>query len=107
MAKKPMKFKRYEGGGEVEESAAKQRGLDISNKEKPVGFFERIRMGNIDDPSSEAYKRFGAGRGRPPLPPLPPRKIVPAPCHALLQNQTPFLPLVKRKVSVSLLAMRA
>ena len=64
MAKKPMKFKRYEGGGEVEESAAKQRGLDISNKEKPVGFFERIRMGNIDDPSSEAYKRFGAGRGR-------------------------------------------
>jgi hypothetical protein len=64
MAKKPMKFKRYEGGGEVEESAAKQRGLDVSNKEKPVGFFERIRMGNIDDPSSEAYKRFGAGRGR-------------------------------------------
>ena len=64
MAKKPMKFKRYEGGGEVEESTAKQRGLDVSNKEKPVGFFERIRMGNIDDPSSEAYKRFGAGRGR-------------------------------------------
>jgi hypothetical protein len=64
MAKKPMKFKRYEGGGEVEESAAKQRGLDMSNKEAPVGFFERIRMGNIDDPSSEAYKRFGAGRGR-------------------------------------------
>jgi hypothetical protein len=64
MAKKPMKFKRYEGGGEVEESTAKQRGLDASNKEAPVGFFERIRMGNIDDPSSEAYKRFGAGRGR-------------------------------------------
>jgi hypothetical protein len=63
--KKPMKkVKRYEGGGEIEEAAAKQRGLDESNKEKPVGFFERIRMGNIDDPSSEAYKRFGAGRGR-------------------------------------------
>jgi len=63
--KKPMKkVKRYEGGGEIEEAAAKQRGLDISNKEKPVGFFERIRAGNIDDPSSEAYKRFGAGRGR-------------------------------------------
>jgi hypothetical protein len=58
------KVKRYEGGGEIEEAAAKQRGLDESNKEKPVGFFERIRMGNIDDPSSEAYKRFGAGRGR-------------------------------------------
>ena len=82
MAKKPMKFKRYEGGGEVEESTAKQRGLDISNKEKPVGFFERIRMGNIDDPSSEAYKRFGAGRGRAaaaeedrprPVPRIPPK----------------------------------
>jgi len=67
--KKPMKkAKRYEGGGEVEESEAKQRGLDISNKEKPMGFFERIRAGNIDDPSSEAYKRFGAGRGRAAAP---------------------------------------
>ena len=63
--KKPMKkFKRYDEGGEVSEASAKQRGLDISNKEEPVGFFERLRMGNIDDPSSEAYKRFGAGRGR-------------------------------------------
>ena len=69
--KKPMKkFKRYENGGEVmgemdpREAAAKQRGLDISNKEAPVGFFERIRMGNIDEPGSEAYNRFGAGRGR-------------------------------------------
>jgi hypothetical protein len=59
-----MKFKRYEEGGDVEESKAKQRGLEMSNKEAPVGFFERFRMGNIDDPSSEAYKRFGAGRGR-------------------------------------------
>jgi hypothetical protein len=58
------KVKRYEGGGEIEEAAAKKRGLDVSNKEDSVGFFERIRMGNIDDPSSEAYKRFGAGRGR-------------------------------------------
>jgi hypothetical protein len=69
--KKPMKkFKRYEGGGEVMgemdpmEAAAKKRGLDISNKEAPVGFFERIRAGNIDQPGSEAYNRFGAGRGR-------------------------------------------
>ena len=63
--RKPMKkFKRYDEGGPVEESMAKQRGLEASNKEAPVGFFERIRMGNIDDPSSEAYKRFGAGRGR-------------------------------------------
>jgi len=47
------KFKRYEGGGEVMgemdpmEAAAKKRGLEMSNKEAPVGFFERIRMGNI------------------------------------------------------------
>jgi len=63
--KKPMKkFKRYDEGGSVEEAAAKQRGLDISNKEAPVGFFERLRAGNIDQPGSEAYNRFGAGRGR-------------------------------------------
>lgn len=62
--RKPMKkFKRYDEGGSVGESAAKQRGLDISNKEEPVGFFERIRMGNIDQPGTEAYNRFGAGRG--------------------------------------------
>jgi hypothetical protein len=69
--RKPMKkFKRYEGGGEVMgemdpmEAAAKKRGLEMSNKEAPVGFFERLRMGNIDQPGSEAYNRFGAGRGR-------------------------------------------
>ena len=61
MAKKPMKFKRYDEGGEV---ADKEAGLKASNKEEPVSFFQRLRMGNIDDPSSEAYKRFGAGRGR-------------------------------------------
>ena len=45
--RKPMKkFKRYEGGGEVMgemdpmEAAAKKRGLEMSNKEAPVGFFE-------------------------------------------------------------------
>jgi hypothetical protein len=58
------KFKRYDEGGSIEEAAAKQRGLDISNKEAPVGFFERLRAGNIDQPGSEAYNRFGAGRGR-------------------------------------------
>jgi hypothetical protein len=63
-----MRFKRYDEGGDVEESKAKQRGLEMSNKEAPVGFLERFRMGNIDDPSSEAYKRFGAGRGRSEAP---------------------------------------
>ena len=60
MAKKPMKFKRYDEGGEVADKAA---GLKAS-KDEDVGFFQRLRMGNIDDPNSEAYKRFGAGRGR-------------------------------------------
>ncbi len=40
----------------------KAAGLKASEGEK-VGFFERLRMGNIDDPNSEAYRRFGAGRG--------------------------------------------
>ena len=44
-----------------DEAKLKKRGLASADK---VGFFERIRMGNIDDPQSEAYKRFGAGRGR-------------------------------------------
>jgi hypothetical protein len=63
--KKPMKFKRYEGGGEIDskESADKEVGLKAS-KGEDVGFFKRLRMGNIDDPNSEAYKQFGAGRGR-------------------------------------------
>jgi hypothetical protein len=51
-------------GGKVDEAAMKQRGLAESNKEKPVGLFERLRMGNIDQAGSEAYNRFGAGRGR-------------------------------------------
>lgn len=61
--KKPMKkFRRYDEGGFIDEATAKQRGLDMSNKEEPVGFFERIRAGNIDQPGTEAYNRFGAGR---------------------------------------------
>jgi hypothetical protein len=54
------KAKRYQAGGEAED---KRRGLAASKGEK-MGFFERLRMGNIDDPSSEAFKRFGAGRGQ-------------------------------------------
>ena len=63
--KKPMikskRGRRFDGGGEVSD---KEAGLAASNKEAPVGFFERLRAGNIDDPTSEAYRRFGAGRGR-------------------------------------------
>ncbi|MGA0955631.1 MAG: hypothetical protein ACO3SN_07650 [Burkholderiaceae bacterium] len=54
------KTKRFQDGGSAED---KRRGLEASKSDK-VGFFERLRMGNIDDPKSEAYKRFGAGRGQ-------------------------------------------
>lgn len=56
------KVKRYNGGGKTEEQYKKE-GLEASKGDK-VGFFERLRMGNIDAPGSEAYQRFGAGRGR-------------------------------------------
>jgi hypothetical protein len=57
------KVRRFDNGGETDEAADKAAGLEAS-KGEDVGFFERLRMGNIDDPSSEAYRRFGAGRGR-------------------------------------------
>ncbi len=90
--KKPMKktskrYNRYQEGGDVEESAAKQRGLDISNKEAPVGFFERIRMGNIDEPGTEAYNRFGAGRGRAGAP-------VPAPSASMEEDRPRPVPRI-------------
>jgi hypothetical protein len=53
------KIKRFQEGGVSD----KDRGLEASKDEK-VGFFERLRMGNIDDEGSEAYRRFGAGRGK-------------------------------------------
>jgi hypothetical protein len=74
---KKRKFKKYETGGgilgtamprraatpeEMQEAEDKKRGLEASKNER-VGFFERLRMGNIDDPRSEAYNKFGAGRG--------------------------------------------
>jgi hypothetical protein len=54
--------KRFDEGGLSED---KEAGLKAS-KGEDVGFFEsfkRLGMGNIDDSKSEAYKRFGAGRG--------------------------------------------
>jgi hypothetical protein len=56
-----IKKRRYAGGGEVDD---KEAGLAASNKEEPVGFFKRLMMGNIDQPGSEAYEKFGAGRGK-------------------------------------------
>ena len=59
--KKPVKrVRRFQEGGEA---ALKAEGLAASNQ-TPMGFFERLRMGNIDQEGSEAYNRLGAGRGR-------------------------------------------
>jgi hypothetical protein len=56
------KRKRFNEGG-ITESEDKARGLESSKADK-VGFLERLRMGNIDDEGSEAYRRFGAGRAK-------------------------------------------
>lgn len=62
-------------GRDPTEAELKQMGLDASNREREaagspgiVGGFrnliERFKEGNIDDPNSLAYERYGAGRGR-------------------------------------------
>lgn len=66
------KRKRFNEGG----LSNKDAGLEASKDDK-VGFFERLRMGNIDDESSEAYKRFGAGRGRASRVPVEDRVATP------------------------------
>jgi len=52
----------YADGGEVTEASDKAAGLKASAGEE-VGFFKRLAMGNIDQEGSEAYNKFGAGRG--------------------------------------------
>jgi hypothetical protein len=66
------KIKRFQEGG----MSDKDRGLEASKDEK-VGFFERLRMGNIDDEGSEAYRRFGAGRGKAERTPVEDRVATP------------------------------
>jgi hypothetical protein len=56
------KRRRFAEGG-ISEAADKEAGLKASKGDK-VGFFERLRMGNIDQEGSEAYNRFGAGRAK-------------------------------------------
>ncbi len=74
------RMRRFGEGGSTEEED-KAEGLRLSAKDK-VGFLERLRMGNIDDPESEAYKRFGAGRARAARPSV-------APVAAALARPTP------------------
>jgi hypothetical protein len=71
------KRRRFAEGG-ISEAADKESGLKASKGEK-VGFFERLRMGNIDDEKSEAYKRFGAGRGKMERTPVEDAVAAPAP----------------------------
>lgn len=55
-----------------DEATLKQEGLDVSNKEAEgrstwenmKAGFGRLFEGNIDDPGSEAYRKYGAGRGQ-------------------------------------------
>jgi len=59
-----MKIAREKSDAAYESDAAdKAAGLKTS-KGEDVGFFKRLMMGNIDKPGSEAYEKFGAGRGR-------------------------------------------
>jgi hypothetical protein len=67
------KIKRFQEGGVSD----KDRGLEASKEDK-VGFFERLRMGNIDDEGSEAYRRFGAGRGKAERTPVETMAATPA-----------------------------
>ena len=69
--RKPMKFKRYEGGGEIGgEANSKEPEDKRSFLERMKSDFSRITAGNIDDPKSEAYKKYGAGADQ-----LTPRKV--------------------------------
>jgi len=61
-----VKTKRFAEGGmtdEEQEAADKAAGLAASNKEPSIGFLERLKAGNIDAKGSDAYNKFGAGRG--------------------------------------------
>ena len=76
------KIKRFQEGG----MSDKDRGLEASKDDK-VGFFERLRMGNIDDEGSEAYRRFGAGRGKAERTPV--ETMAPSPVRQLAEDAMP------------------
>lgn len=57
----PALRKFADGGAVNKEDADKMAGMEAS-KDDNVGFFERLKMGNIDEKGSQAYNRFGAGR---------------------------------------------
>ena len=61
------KMRKYAEGGltaDEQEAADKAAGLEASNKEPSAGIFARLKAGNIDQPGSEAYEKYGAGRGK-------------------------------------------
>lgn len=79
------KLRKFGAGGSTD-AEDKARGLELSKDDK-VGFLERLRMGNIDEEGSEAYNRFGAGRGKAARPPVemakPTPQAAPAPAPAI------------------------
>lgn len=55
-------MKKFADGGAVDQEATdKMAGMEAS-KDDNVSFFDRLKMGNIDEKGSAAYNRFGAGR---------------------------------------------
>ena len=76
------KIKRFQEGG----MSDKDRGLEASKDDK-VGFFERLRMGNIDEEGSEAYNRFGAGRGKAARTPV--ETMAPSPVRQSVEAAMP------------------
>lgn len=68
-----MKKRKFDEGG-FTDAEDKATGLATSGKEAPVGFFKRLMMGNIDDATSEAGQKFGAGRARLDRMPVAPER---------------------------------
>lgn len=81
------KIKRFREGGVSD----KDSGLEASKDDK-VGFFERLRMGNIDDEGSEAYRRFGAGRGKAERTPVEDRVATPTAQQGAKVTSRPVAP---------------
>jgi hypothetical protein len=67
---KPKVLRMADGGSvddatynSAEYQADKATGLEQTTGDT-VSFWDRLKAGNIDDPNSEAYKRWGAGKGK-------------------------------------------
>jgi len=57
-------IQKFADGGEVEQEAAYKAAGLAASKDESSGLWDRLKAGNIDAPGSDAYNRWGAGRGR-------------------------------------------